>query len=149
MLELETWPSDANFILFRPSARDARRVWSDLLDDQVLVRDCSGWPGLSGCLRVTVGTPEENTRFLCALHESLGVTGSPRLSRRAERSRRTKETTVEVSVCLDGKGLVAANTGLPFFDHMLDQLGRHSGWDLNGVGHRATSMWMRTTPWRT
>jgi imidazoleglycerol-phosphate dehydratase len=52
------------------------------------------------------------------------------MSRRAERARRTKETTVEVSVCLDGKGLVTANTGLPFFDHMLDQLGRHSGWDL-------------------
>ncbi len=76
-LDLETWPSDANFILFRPKSRDARTVWSDLLDDQVLVRDCSGRPGLSGCLRVTVGTPEENTRFLRALRESLGVTRSP------------------------------------------------------------------------
>jgi imidazoleglycerol-phosphate dehydratase len=53
------------------------------------------------------------------------------LSRSAERVRRTKETNVEVSVCLEGKGLVTANTGLPFFDHMLEQLGRHSGWDLN------------------
>jgi histidinol-phosphate aminotransferase len=77
-LELETWPSDANFILFRPKSRDARQVWSDLLDEQILVRDCSGWPGLSGCLRVTVGTQEENTRFLRALRESLAVTGGPR-----------------------------------------------------------------------
>jgi imidazoleglycerol-phosphate dehydratase len=44
------------------------------------------------------------------------------LSRRAERSRSTKETNIEVSVCLDGKGLVNASTGLPFFDHMLEQV---------------------------
>jgi len=35
------------------------------------VRDCSRWPGLAGCLRVTVGLPEENDRFLAALTESL------------------------------------------------------------------------------
>jgi len=77
VLEVETWPSDANFILFRPTARQARQVWSDILEEDVLVRDCSGWPGLSGCLRVTVGTPEENTRFLKALQKSLARVGGP------------------------------------------------------------------------
>jgi imidazoleglycerol-phosphate dehydratase len=52
------------------------------------------------------------------------------MTRSAERERRTKETTVAVALCVDGKGLVETQTGLPFFDHMLDQLGRHSGWDL-------------------
>jgi len=70
-LPLDTWPSDANFILFRPTTRSARDVWRDLLDRSVLVRDCSEWPGLTGCLRVTVGTPGENDRFLAALNESL------------------------------------------------------------------------------
>ncbi len=70
-LPVETWPSDANFILFRPVAVPAREVWSHLLDRSVLVRDCSEWPGLTGCLRVTVGLPEENDRFLAALDESL------------------------------------------------------------------------------
>ena len=70
-LPVESWPSDANFILFRPTARRAREVWSDLLDASVLVRDCSEWPGLAGCLRVTVGLPVENDRFLAALTESL------------------------------------------------------------------------------
>ncbi|HVC70434.1 MAG TPA: histidinol-phosphate transaminase [Acidimicrobiales bacterium] len=70
-LPVETWPSDANFILFRPTARPARRVWDDLLASSVLVRDCSTWPGLDECLRVTVGTPAENTRFLAALRSSL------------------------------------------------------------------------------
>jgi histidinol-phosphate aminotransferase len=46
-------------------------VWTHLLDRSVLVRDCSEWPGLDGCLRVTVGLPEENDRFLAALDESL------------------------------------------------------------------------------
>ena len=70
-LPVETWPSDANFLLFRPTDKDAHRVWSDLVDASVLVRDCSQWPGLTGCLRVTVGLPEENDRFLAALTESL------------------------------------------------------------------------------
>ncbi len=70
-LPVETWPSDANFLLFRPTDKDAHRVWTDLVDASVLVRDCSQWPGLTGCLRVTVGLPEENDRFLAALTESL------------------------------------------------------------------------------
>jgi histidinol-phosphate aminotransferase len=70
-LPVDTWPSDANFILFRPTATKAREVWARLLDASVLVRDCSEWPGLDGCLRVTVGLPGENDRFLAALTESL------------------------------------------------------------------------------
>jgi imidazoleglycerol-phosphate dehydratase len=50
--------------------------------------------------------------------------------RRAKRSRSTKETTVAVAVTVDGAGQVAVSTGLPFFDHMLEQLGRHGGFDL-------------------
>ena len=50
--------------------------------------------------------------------------------RRAERSRRTKETSIEVRLDVDGAGDTDVSTGLPFFDHMLDQLGRHGGFDL-------------------
>jgi histidinol-phosphate aminotransferase len=70
-LAVDTWPSDANFVLFRPRDRSAGQVWSGLLERSVLVRDCSSWPGLPGCLRVTVGTPQENDRFLAALAASL------------------------------------------------------------------------------
>jgi histidinol-phosphate aminotransferase len=70
-LPVESWSSDANFILFRPLARRGEEVWRGLLDRSVLVRNCSSWPRLDGCLRVTVGTPEENTAFLSALSECL------------------------------------------------------------------------------
>ncbi|HTZ08893.1 MAG TPA: imidazoleglycerol-phosphate dehydratase HisB [Acidimicrobiales bacterium] len=59
--------------------------------------------------------------------------GATREPRRAERSRRTAETTIEVTLGLDpagGAGEVRVETGLPFFDHMLSQLGRHGGMDL-------------------
>lgn len=71
-LGVHVWPSGANFVLFRPNATGgARAVWSALLDRGVLVRDCSTWSGLAGCLRVTVGTPAENDAFLDALGASL------------------------------------------------------------------------------
>ena len=70
-LPVETWPSEANFILFRPVGRPDGQVWQGLLDRSVLVRDCSSWPRLDGCLRVTIGTHEENDVFLHALSEVL------------------------------------------------------------------------------
>ena len=50
--------------------------------------------------------------------------------RAASKERSTKETTITASLCLDGTGTVDVHTGLPFFDHMLEQLGRHGGFDL-------------------
>ena len=46
-------------------------------------------------------------------------------------SRKTKETTISVMVDLDGSGTTNVATGVPFFDHMLDQLGRHGHLDLS------------------
>ena len=71
-LPVQVWPSGANFVLFRPTAREGRAVWQGLLERSVLVRDCSGWPRLDGCLRVTVGTPAENDAFLDSLSEVVG-----------------------------------------------------------------------------
>jgi histidinol-phosphate aminotransferase len=71
-LAVDQWPSAANFILFRPRHRSGDEVWAELVERSVLVRNCSSWPGLSGCLRVTLGTPEENDEFLAALADVLG-----------------------------------------------------------------------------
>lgn len=50
--------------------------------------------------------------------------------RRSHRTRSTAETSIEVSIDLDGTGVTSIATGIPFYDHMLDQLGRHGGFDL-------------------
>ena len=51
-------------------------------------------------------------------------------ARKAVRHRTTKETEIEVRLDVDGTGRTDVSTGLPFFDHMLSQLGRHGGFDL-------------------
>jgi imidazoleglycerol-phosphate dehydratase len=50
--------------------------------------------------------------------------------RRAARDRTTKETTVAATFVVDGAGATDVSTGLPFFDHMVEQLGRHASFDL-------------------
>lgn len=64
---IEPFPSEANFILFRTKA--PKKVFNGLLKRGVLVRDLTG--EIPGCLRVTVGSPEENQVFLKALKESI------------------------------------------------------------------------------
>lgn len=53
------------------------------------------------------------------------------MSRVAERSRQTKETSIAIRVDLDGSGRVDVASGVPFFDHMVAQLGKHGGFDLD------------------
>jgi imidazoleglycerol-phosphate dehydratase len=52
------------------------------------------------------------------------------VTRTSTRSRATKETTIEVALTVEGTGAVEVSTGLPFFDHMVSQLGKHAGFDL-------------------
>jgi len=64
----DCYASDANFILFRGAGRDSDEIFQSLLDLGVLVKNLSrAHPALTGCLRVTIGTPDENDRFLEAL----------------------------------------------------------------------------------
>ena len=65
-LPLEVWESEANFVLVRmPNATRVRERMRD--EKSILVRDFSYAPGLANCLRITVGTPEENDEVLAAL----------------------------------------------------------------------------------
>jgi histidinol-phosphate aminotransferase len=67
---LTVYPSGANFLLVQVGG-DAHALWERLVARGVLVRDFSSWPRLEGCLRVTVGTPDENDAFLAALGGAL------------------------------------------------------------------------------
>ncbi len=64
---VKTYPSQTNFIIFQ--VNDAPKVFEELVKEKVLVRDVSHSPDLENTLRVTVGTPEENARFLQALEK--------------------------------------------------------------------------------
>jgi histidinol-phosphate aminotransferase len=66
---VEVFPSEANFLLVRTAQEG---LFDRLLDRGVLVRDFSREPHLAGCIRVTIGTEQENDRFVEALEEVLG-----------------------------------------------------------------------------
>ena len=55
--------------------------------------------------------------------------------RTATARRATKETSIDVAIDIDGTGVTEVSTGLPFFDHMVSQLGRHGGFDLTVAAH--------------
>jgi histidinol-phosphate aminotransferase len=67
---VRAFPSKANFILMK-TAKPARRLFDALYSKGVLVRDVSSYPLLDRCLRISIGTPEENDRFLLALDQAL------------------------------------------------------------------------------
>lgn len=70
--DVDVFPSEANYVLFR--VEHASAFWRDLLHNHsVLIRDFSRSRGLEDCLRVTIGTAEENQRFLDAVDELLSV----------------------------------------------------------------------------
>jgi histidinol-phosphate aminotransferase len=79
-LGVEVYPSEANFVTFRvgetrrPEARGpaAPALHCALLERGVLIRDVSGYARLDGCLRVSIGTPEQNDRFLEVISEVMG-----------------------------------------------------------------------------
>ena len=63
------YPSEANFLLVR--FPDGKRMWNALLKRGILVRDVSAHPALADCLRITVGTPRENTMLQKAVRAIL------------------------------------------------------------------------------
>jgi len=68
---VSVYESSANFVLFTPGPDRGNALWDALVMRGVLVRNCSSWPGLADHLRVTVGTPTENQRFISAVGEAL------------------------------------------------------------------------------
>jgi len=129
---IRTFPTEGNFILLETT--DNHAFVKKCLKGGIVVRDRSSDQGLANCVRITVGTVEENVRLLRALREEqepVKPSVMKAAARTAEVKRVTKETEVEVKVDLDRSGQIQVKTGLAYFDHMLDQLAKHGGFNLS------------------
>ncbi len=148
------YPSDANFLLVKTSNAD--EIYKHLARNGIIVRNRSREPGCSGCLRITVGTAEENRQLVetWAAYDpqilekedpdafaTAGPTknagqikrsdaGSQTKVRQATVRRQTSETDITLRINLEGSAYANIQTGIPFFDHMLEQIARHGMMDL-------------------
>lgn len=139
----EVLPSDANFFLIQVNDPDG--IYETLASQGIIVRNRSREPLCQGCLRVSVGTPAQNQYVLEAFSALPGKLstkdtaekwrtvsdGLAMPERKATHQRKTKETDISIQLNLDGHAQAEINTGLGFFDHMLEQIARHSGCDLS------------------
>jgi imidazoleglycerol-phosphate dehydratase len=73
---------------------------------------------------------KSKTQSATAGDTAKATAGETTRARTSTKQRNTKETTIEASLAVDGTGVVEVSTGLPFFDHMVEQLGRHASFDL-------------------
>jgi histidinol-phosphate aminotransferase len=138
----KVYPTDANFFLMQVDDPDG--VYDYLLQRGIIVRNRSKEPLCEGCLRISVGTPQQNQYLLkvlmaypVGLDEARGSESWKPISdwlvtppRKAVRKRKTNETDITVEIDLDGNAKADISTGLGFYDHMLEQIARHSGCDL-------------------
>ena len=116
------YPSDANFVLLEVNNADV--LFKRLKMFNVKIRD---YRSTTGRVRVSVGSPDENTIAL----QAFGVTDtSERHDRIGEMFRKTNETDISVRVNLDDVFQTKIETGIGFYDHMLEQIAKHGGMGL-------------------
>ncbi len=134
-------PSAANFLFLTfTSAQAAAAANARLRHVNIIARHFGGG-ALDRSWRLSIGTQTENDQVLAALGLIKPVAAPP--PRRGEVLRETKETQILVQVDLDQTGPIHHQTGVGFYDHMLDQLAKHGGFssrittqgDLHIDGH--------------
>lgn len=115
---IKVYPSEANFIL--AEFKDAIGTYELLAKNGIVVRDRS--KQIANCLRITVGTPQENQKLLALLRGEKLIESTARIGKVR---RTTNETDISIEVNLDDNSETAISTGIGFYDHMLDQVSKH------------------------
>ncbi|WP_409433944.1 histidinol-phosphate transaminase [Litorimonas sp. RW-G-Af-16] len=118
----KVYPSAANFLLMELS--DDAALFAELAKRNVKIRD---YRATTGKVRLSIGSPEENTIALAAF--GINQTDA-KTDRIGEVFRKTNETDISVRVNLDDSRVVKINTGIGFYDHMLEQIAKHGGMGL-------------------
>ena len=123
---IRVWPSDANFVLVE--ALDAAALCQRAREGGVVLRNQSHQHGVGEAVRISIGSAEEMARLLAALRGE--TIASAEQNRQHEIVRKTSETAISVAVDLDRAGPISIDTGIGFYDHMLDQIAKHAGFAL-------------------
>ncbi len=142
---VKVFPTNANFILVR--VNDADKLYNYFVSKGIVLRNRNNQHGCDGCLRISIGTAEENYKLLSTWNDynknfnpiigkAIGVPDMLneftliKKERKAQISRISKETNINIEINLDGTGFCIINTGVKFFDHMLEQISKHGKVDL-------------------
>jgi len=99
----------------------------------ILVRDRSSDHGCEGCVRITLGPRAHTDRLLGhsrKLCKSSALRRSLQTMRKGSIQRKSKETNIQLSLTIEGRGHYQVSTGIRFFDHMLELFAHHGGFDL-------------------
>ena len=123
---IRVWPSDANFVLVE--ALDAAALCQRAREGGVVLRNQSHQHGVGEAVRISIGSAEEMARLLAALRGE--TIASAAQNRQHKIVRNTSETAISVAVDLDRAGPISIDTGIGFYDHMLDQIAKHAGFAL-------------------
>ena len=120
------YPSDANFLFVK--FKDADDIIKRCIKNGIILRDQSYQKDLDNHVRFSIGTKEEMEALFTILKGGTRV--RVHNARTAHVTRNTNETAIDVRINLDEKTPIQINTGIGFYDHMLDQLAKHGGFSM-------------------
>ena len=126
------YPSETNFVLLK--IKNSENFIKKCKKNKILIRDQSNQPNLENCVRISIGSDIEMD-LLASVFKNKYVP-TKKNQRVSILNRKTNETSISVKINLDQRLPVTINTGIGFYDHMLEQVSKHGGFstELECIG---------------